>query len=246
MHELPCKYSKVVVRDIIGQQELDILDKKLTKERTDVRSGDFKGIHRDENKIKNTVEIIPNNADIRHSHNQNGDWVHPEFEADWITTSDEFKHTDFEAVIKYHDFTFVNFYAEWCIHCRRFAPTWIDAETKADAMTLKNKNGQEMVAKLLRINCVSFQDVCARIGIRAYPTIRMYKKDGTFAAYRGERKLDPLLDYFRKFIENESGININKEGRNNIVSDHKLIEEGCRIHGELKVRRVPGYFLLEA
>jgi len=232
MHELPCKYTKVVVRDIVGQQELDILDQRITKERTDVRSGNFKGIH---------TEQVTANGGSRHSHNEEGEWEHPELESDWITTSDEFKHTDFDAVIKYHDFTFVNFYAEWCIHCRRFAPTWIEAESKSDSMTFRDKNKNEVVAKLLRINCVSFQDLCARIGIRAYPTVRMYKRDGTFAVYHGERKVDPILEFFTKFIESEA-VQVESE----LVAHHSSIEEGCRVHGELKVRRVPGYFLLEA
>jgi len=184
---------------------------------------------------------VQNNGDVRHSHNKDGGWEHPELEADWITTSDEFKHTDFDAVIKYHDFTFINFYAEWCIHCRRFAPTWIEAESKADAMDFRDKNKNEVVAKLLRINCVSFQDVCARLGIRAYPTVRMYKRDGTFTVYHGERKIDPILEFFKHFVESET-----VQATSDMVSHHSSIEEGCRVHGELKVRRVPGYFLLEA
>merc|ERR1712228_1047980 len=132
-------------------------------------------------------------------------------------------------------------YAEWCIHCRRFAPIWIEAEGKADNMMLRDSNGNEVIAKLLRINCVSFQSLCAKQGIRAYPTVRMYKKDGTFAVYHGERKMDPILDFFRGFIEGEA-IQIESE----IVSHHSSIDEGCRVHGELKVRRVPGFFLLEA
>jgi len=200
-----------------------------TKERTEVRSGKFKGLHKD------------SVYKAHHQHTADGEWEHPELESDWITTSDQFKHTDFDAVIKYHDFTFINFYAEWCIHCRRFAPTWIEAETKTDSMTFYDKNKNEVIAKLLRINCVTFKDLCARIGIRAYPTVRMYKKDGTFAIYHGERKIDPLINFFTKFVESEA-IQI----KHDMVSHHSSIEEGCRVYGELNVRRVPGYFLLEA
>lgn len=240
MHELPCKYTKVVVRDVVGHQELDILDERITKERTDIRSGNFKGIHADDpREVKDTA--LGSNADARHQHTADGGWVHPELEADWITTSDEFKHSDFDGVIKYHDFTFINFYAEWCIHCRRFAPLWIEAEEKTDKMALTDKRGNEVVAKFLRINCVSFQELCARVGIRAYPTVRMYKKDGTFAVYHGERKADALIDFFTKFIASET-----VQVESGVVAHHSAVEEGCRVHGELKVRRVPGYFLLEA
>merc|ERR1712129_159675 len=102
-------------------------------------------------------------------------------------------------------------------------------------------NGNEVIAKMLRINCVSFQSKCAEIGIRAYPTLRMYKEDGNFALYRGERKGDALLDFITKFINSEA-----IQVESGIVSHHASLEEGCRVHGELKVRRVPGYFLLEA
>jgi len=244
MHELPCKYTRVVVRDVVGQQELDILDQRITKERTDIRSGNFKGIHTErDDKGAAKDERMPNNGDGRHAHTADGGWVHPELEADWITTSDEFKHTDFDQVVKYHDFTFINFYAEWCIHCRRFAPTWIETEKQTDAMALRDKRGKEVVSKLLRINCVAFQDVCARVGIRAYPTVRMYKRDGTFSVYHGERKKEPLLAFFTSFIESAE---IPESTASEVVRHHSSIEEGCRVHGELKVRRVPGYFLLEA
>eukprot|EP00485_Elphidium_margaritaceum_P023188 CAMPEP_0202711496 /NCGR_PEP_ID=MMETSP1385-20130828/23295_1 /ASSEMBLY_ACC=CAM_ASM_000861 /TAXON_ID=933848 /ORGANISM="Elphidium margaritaceum" /LENGTH=477 /DNA_ID=CAMNT_0049371243 /DNA_START=70 /DNA_END=1503 /DNA_ORIENTATION=- len=242
MHELPCEYTEVVVRDVVGHQELDILDQRITKERTDVRSGNFKGIHRADPQQQLQQQNLPKvEQGIRHSHNTKGEWEHPELEADWISTSDAFQHNDFDAVIAYHDFTFVNFYAEWCVHCRRFAPTWIEAEGKTDATVYRDKTGAEVVGKLLRINCVSFQELCARVGIRAYPTVRMYKRDGTFAVYRGERKLEPILEFFQQFISSEV---IQAEAE--ITAHHSTLEEGCRVHGELKVRRVPGYFLLEA
>ena len=67
------------------------------------------------------------------------------------------------------------------------------------------------------------------------------KLDGNFALYRGERKGDALLDYITNFVSSEA-----IQVESGIVSHHSSIEEGCRVHGELKVRRVPGYFLLEA
>lgn len=47
-----------------------------------------------------------------------------ELDSDWSSSSDQFKHDDFQKVIDAHDFTFVNFYADWCPHCRQFASTW--------------------------------------------------------------------------------------------------------------------------
>ncbi len=126
--------------------------------------------------------------------------------ANWTRTGsrpDQFKHTDFDSVIRYHDFTFINFYAEWCIHCRRFAPIWIEAEDRADQIRFTDANGYEVVVKLLRINCVQFEGVCNAAGIRGFPTVRMYKKDGTFSGYNGERRVENIIDSVFDFTQTQ-------------------------------------------
>ncbi len=77
-------------------------------------------------------------------------------DSDWDSTSDHFEHHDFEKVLEFHDFTMVNFYADWCIHCRRFAPTWKEAEVITDGMVFKDKHRTVVEGKLLRVNCVNF------------------------------------------------------------------------------------------
>merc|ERR1719411_1035650 len=52
-----------------------------------------------------------------------------ELDADWDSSHDGFRHKSFEHVIQFHDFTLINFFAGWCIHCQRFAPQWREMAT---------------------------------------------------------------------------------------------------------------------
>jgi len=156
---------------------------------------------------------------------------------DWDHTSEQFKKLRFEDVIRYHDFTMINFYAEWCVHCRQFAPTWNETEVEADKTVYKDGDNNKVIAKLLRINCVDFPQICRTQGIRWYPTIRLYKRDMSFTPYSGERKKQPVLDYLKVAISNSHHI-VNK--------DHRVHERGCRIEGAIRTLRVPGEFHIQA
>jgi len=134
----------------------------------------------------------------------------------------------------------INFYAEWCIHCRQFAPTWAEAEKQAESMQFFDKNHNKVVVKLLRVNCVDFGNLCNTAGIRAYPTVRMYKQDKTFSIYFGARDVNAIIEFAKDFAHNSEA------NKHLTVAHHSAIEEGCHVHGEVQVRRVPGYFLLEA
>lgn len=176
MHALPCDYTKVVVRDVVGNSEIEILEQLINKESLDARTGTFKGktarvdskVGKDEFDPHDPQNILNQHSQDKNKKSEGGDDSqpthihddHPELESDWISTSDHFHHDSFDKVITYHDFTMINFYAEWCIHCRRFAPTWIEAEQRADKMHFRDKNRRESNAKLLRINCVQFGYVC--------------------------------------------------------------------------------------
>lgn len=51
----------------------------------------------------------------------------------------------------------IAFFAPWCGHCKRLAPTWVEMATK-----LKD-NGNVKVAY---IDCTQHRDICSNAGVR--------------------------------------------------------------------------------
>merc|ERR1719230_1278427 len=101
-----------------------------------------------------------------------------ELDSDWSSTSDQFHHDDFQSVIDAHDFTFINFYADWCPHCRAFGPTWNafeDRVNKGEEKMLDADNAEANV-KALKVNCVDFEQACQEQKVQAFPSIRLYRR----------------------------------------------------------------------
>jgi len=222
MHKLPCSAADVIVWDTFRESPLPITSKSLTKRNIDFVGNEL-GFHEDEDHISDYL--------VHHAEE------HPEYDKDWDTSSSIFSKFGFEDVIIYHDFTLINFYAEWCVHCRQFAPAWNKTETQADSMIFKDGDGNNVIAKLLRINCVAFPTACRDQGIRSYPSIRLYKRDKSFTPFKGDRKQEVIIDYLSNAIANSHHI-VNK--------DHKVHEEGCRLEGAIRTLRVPGEFHIQA
>jgi len=76
---------------------------------------------------------------------------------------------------------FVQYYTQWCGHCRQFAPTWEKlVEVSAGV-------------QLARVDCDPSRALCANV--RGYPQMNLYR-DGEFVeTYHGSRDLDVLTEY---------------------------------------------------
>eukprot|EP01130_Rhizamoeba_saxonica_P016439 TRINITY_DN75_c0_g1_i2.p1 TRINITY_DN75_c0_g1~~TRINITY_DN75_c0_g1_i2.p1 ORF type:complete len:192 (+),score=42.80 TRINITY_DN75_c0_g1_i2:25-600(+) len=77
----------------------------------------------------------------------------------------------------------LEFYAPWCGHCKRLAPTY---EEVADTL-----QGTTNVAK---IDCTVQNVLANKFGIRGFPTIK-FLKDGVVYDYSGDRGHDSLVEF---------------------------------------------------
>ena len=76
--------------------------------------------------------------------------------------------------------TFVKFFAPWCGHCKKMAPTWVDLA--------KDMAGDDNVV-IAEVDCTVDQSVCTDYGVRGYPTLKSFKGGVEIEKYAGGRDL---------------------------------------------------------
>jgi len=86
--------------------------------------------------------------------------------------------------------TFVKFYAPWCGHCKKLAPTWDELAQKVEA-------ANDLKATIAKVDCTKAQNLCQDHGVRGYPTLAFFRKGEKVETYSGARSLKELTDFVR-------------------------------------------------
>lgn len=228
MLDLPCKYLKLGVWDKFGEERINSTDA------FHYVPIDHKGQNRGMAYTKEEIAVLEQVDSLTDV----SDEEKKDLDADWSSSSDNFRHTDFHAAVTFHDFTLVNFFAEWCVHCRKFSPMWMEAASRvSDKMAFTDGDGRQANVKFLKMNCVDFAENCQKAGIQAFPSIRLYKRDGSFEAFQQKRTIDNIIAFLTSSIRNSHQI---------VARHHAIFNEGCQVYGTLRVPRVPGHFHLQA
>ncbi|KAI9054909.1 hypothetical protein LZ554_002053 [Drepanopeziza brunnea f. sp. 'monogermtubi'] len=89
---------------------------------------------------------------------------------------------------------FIKFYAPWCHHCQKMAPTWVQL-------------AKEMEGKLNvgEVNCDIEARLCKDVRVRGYPTI-LFFRGGERVEYQGLRGLGDFVSYASKAIDVGDGV----------------------------------------
>lgn len=84
--------------------------------------------------------------------------------------------------------SFVKFFAPWCGHCKRLAPTWDELNKKFIA----NDN-----VNILKVDCTleASKQLCNEQEIEGFPTLYLYRDGRKITEYNGSRNLDDLYEY---------------------------------------------------
>jgi len=94
---------------------------------------------------------------------------------------------------------FVMFYAPWCGHCKRLAPTW-------DELALKHAKDVDSEVTIAKVDCTVATALCSAQDVTGYPTLKFFKngaekEDGV--KYRGNRDAAALEKFIAEKLGNE-------------------------------------------
>ncbi|GES98401.1 protein disulfide-isomerase domain [Rhizophagus clarus] len=82
---------------------------------------------------------------------------------------------------------FIKFFAPWCTHCQRLAPTWEEL-------------GHELQYKVNvgKVDCTVDSGLCQRFNVQGYPTLKLLQSPDDIIEYKGSRQLSSLRDFAEK------------------------------------------------
>jgi len=182
MLDLRCDWAVVDVVSVLGtDQNVTAEVKKFNLDASGAKQA-YKGRNRDQKDIdhydKTVTETIEElYEDGEHAMNLNGE------EMAWA--KDNF------------DFLFVDFFASWCSHCQKLAPTWEalaelmadhhydnnddddveqpdEAKTAEDHMEGDLDDSHFQQVQIAKVDCVQHNSLCNEYDVRSYPTLRLF------------------------------------------------------------------------
>lgn len=213
---LQCEFASVDVRDYLDNTRLDI-SKDIHKTMVSGSSGQtILGAYSDGNAYSAGESIE------EEQHAEIG-----------LKESEEITGDNFKQKLSENHWSFIDFYAPWCIHCTRLSPTW-----EAFAKTVHDK---DIRVKVFKVDCTKNEFLCRQQQITGYPTLRVYKGiNAQHPDYYGKRTVSTLLSWMER-MTNEHEHEHNGKNQQRLHN-----EEGCLVEGTLWVNRVPGSFQITA
>ncbi|CAD7700193.1 unnamed protein product [Ostreobium quekettii] len=82
----------------------------------------------------------------------------------------------------------IKFYAPWCGHCKRLAPTWKELGDDYE--------GSKEIA-IAHIDCTVEKSICSEAEVKGYPTLKLYYEGKLYKPYKGARDKESL----KKFLD---------------------------------------------
>lgn len=210
MMDLKCEFATIDVVSVLGtQQNVSQHVQKFPIDQYGVRQR-----YQQRNTKQHDVELFDSSVEetIEELHYDGEDAI----------SLDE---TTLEVALEENTYVFVDFFANWCSHCRDLAPTWETlaevmyevAETRVDNHMEKHQireySDEEYTAAVAvelpiligKVDCVHHQALCMEYNIRAYPTLKFFVDGGEKGDYRGHRTVVELAHFIESMEKEHKG-----------------------------------------
>ena len=195
LHQVPCEFLAVDVSDMTGTSRHNIT-KDILKWRLDAQQrviGDAMAVS-----AQTSAEAAGSLKHDNHEITFDERFDDPEdYEPLDANLSQPLTAESFVPFMQQHELTLVNFFAPWCVWCRRLEPVYLDAASKVPDLHFHGH------ARLSQVDCVDQQAFCTKNMIRAYPTLRMYKDADPehFELFTGARTSEEILGFVQKQMD---------------------------------------------
>ena len=225
--DLPCEFATIDVVDVLGTRT-DNVTKNVNRWQLDANGvrRSYEGRNREQPDLQHDIHA----AELEEFH-RNGVHVIP------------LSENNFDAWLSAHEYTFVEFFAPWCIWCQRLAPVW---ELLAESQEQKGS-----AVSVVSVDCVENPAICMHFKVQAFPMMQLFKfQDKLGADYRADRTLVAFEDFISQQIALDQHVNSlpdnEKKAHLEMVAGQQNKHPGCLLVGFLLVNRVPGNFHIEA
>jgi protein disulfide-isomerase-like protein len=215
--DIPCEYAVIDVVDILGT-------------RTDNLTVNVNKWQVDENGLRRNYEgrNLEQN-DLQHDQHHDLELLHRN--GIHAVPVDQ---QNFDPWLSRHEYTFVNFYAPWCIWCQRLHPVWEALAEKVE--------GDNLPVSIIQVDCVENAALCADQKIQAFPNLRMFKHGQVQPPdYRADRTLDALIEFISSRLSIDEQLSLMKPEDRQAHIERKAAEQndhpGCLMAGFLLVNR---------
>lgn len=123
---------------------------------------------------------------------------------------------------------FVMFFAPWCGHCKRLAPTWQDLSVKYN-----EKEAEDQDVLIGKVDCTVETALCSSQDVTGYPTLKFFKT-GTDSGvkYRGQRDLDSLVKFINQQMGLEQAEDAEKDADKKAESEEAIVDNGLWVLSE--------------
>lgn len=214
--DVPCEYATIDIIDVLGTRE-DNVTKNINKWEIDAA-----GMRRDyHGRNRAQAEILhEDHHDLAQLH-ENG--VH----------AFNLNEAEFDEFLESNDYTFVDFYAPWCIWCQRLEPVW---EAFAEEVEKEDLN-----IAVVKVDCVQNSALCSKNQIRAFPMLKLFKgKEHQLPDYSSDRSVAAFMDFSRKRLGMDEQVKQmtprQLEAHEDTKKNH-VVHPGCLLSGFLLVNR---------